>query len=116
MDVNEIIAKFEEPPEKFPRQALEEAIKQKEDIIPELLAVINDPSTLLQKCEQYPNYIGHMYALFLLAQFRVPGTFSLVMKLFDDPSERTLTLLGDEFVIGDIPAILPTACEGDTAP
>ena len=113
MDIRDIIAKFKEFPPKFPRDAISEAIRQKDKIIPELLAIINDPPNLFQKCEQQPEYMGHIYALFLLAQFRVMGTFPLIIAIFGEPSEHSLTLLGDEFVIEDVPRILASVYEGD---
>jgi hypothetical protein len=116
MDIRDIIAKFEESPRKFPRDAIGEAIRQEDAVIPELLAMIDDPPLLFQKCEQQPEYMGHMYALFLLAQFRVTGTYPLIIAIFGDPSEHSLTLLGDEFVIEDVPRILASVYEGDISP
>jgi len=43
MDVKEIIDVFEQSPQKFQREAIREAIQQKDQIIPELLALVESP-------------------------------------------------------------------------
>ena len=115
MDVREIIAQFEESPQKFPRDAVTEAIRQKYEVIPELLAIIDDPPTLFQKCEHQPDYLGHVYALLLLAQFRVTQIYPLIFAICGYRSD-VLKILGDEFIIEDLPRIIASVYEGDPAP
>jgi len=48
MEIKAIIAQFEAPPTDFPYDAIEEAIRQKEQIIPELFRLIENPMAILK--------------------------------------------------------------------
>jgi len=115
MDISTVIAKFEESPHKFPRDAVVEAIRQRDEVIPHLVSMIDDPQKLFEKCDQQPNYLGHVYALLLLAQFRVTKIYS---RIFDICTYRNdaLNALGDEFIIEDLPRIIASVYGGDPAP
>ncbi|WP_373527615.1 DUF1186 domain-containing protein [Nostoc sp.] len=72
MELEEILSELENNTGKFPRLALERAIEERSAITPVLLTALenfsNNPEELLDKNE----YILHIYALYLLAQFREP--------------------------------------------
>ena len=76
MEIDEIISALEYHTGRFPRAAVEEAIGKKDRIIPELLKVLetarHDEGRSIQADERYHL---HMYAVYLLAQFRekMPG-------------------------------------------
>ena len=115
MDVTNIIATFEQSPRKFPQTAINEAIRQKDQIVPELLALIENPEDLFQKCERQPDYMGHVYAMFLLAQFRIPRAIPLVIKIYSYPREQ-VDLLGWDLVTEDLPRIVASVFAGDPSP
>ena len=54
---------------KFPREALKQAIAQKDEITPLLLAEITLTPEKLAKIQENWDYIRHLYAFYLLAQF-----------------------------------------------
>jgi len=115
MDITEIIATFEQSPEKFPYAAIDGAIRQKDQIVPVLLALIANPAQLFQKCEQQPDYMGHVYAFFLLAQFRITRAFPLIIKIYSRPREQ-VDLLGWELITEDLPRIVASVYAGDLTP
>ena len=80
MELAEIIAELENYTEKFPRQALEEAISQREAITPLLLAALEKWQDNLEELLELPDYFLHIYALFLLAQFKETQAYPLIIK------------------------------------
>jgi len=70
MELVEIIAELENYTGKFPRQALVEAIENQEAITPVLLATLEKWQDNLEELLERPDYFLHIYALFLLAQFK----------------------------------------------
>ena len=62
----------------FQREALQEAVKQQQEITPALLAIIeraaNDPQWLNEALD----YMGFAYALYLLAQFREKRAYPIM--------------------------------------
>jgi Protein of unknown function (DUF1186) len=78
---------------KFPRLALERAIEERSAITPILLTALenfsNNPEELLDRNE----YILHIYALYLLAQFREPLAYPLIVKCFSAPGEISLDVI-----------------------
>ena len=70
MQIREILAELEYYTGVFPREALAEAIKERERIVPELLDIIKRAADKPQELEAEPDYASHVYAMFLLSQFR----------------------------------------------
>jgi len=79
----------------FPRRELEEIISRKEEAIPELLNILQDVSDHPEKYSEQPNYFGHIYAFYLLAQFRVKELNPLFFRILKMPGEMLEQLLGD---------------------
>ena len=99
----------------FPRSALKQAIAQQETITPYLLEVLEqakrDPEAILDE----PAYMLHIYALYLLAQFRETRAYPLIIQLFSVSGELSLDLTGD-VVTEDLGRILASLCGGDLEP
>jgi len=112
MDVEEILAQLERNHTQVPRIALEEAAAHREEVIPRLLGVLEE----LAK-EPAP-YLGdqdrnlHIYAMYLLAQFREPRAYPLLVKIFSAPGEIPFELAGS-VVTQDLPSILASVSDGD---
>ena len=109
------ITKVEESPHEFPRDVIAEAIRQKDEVIPHLVSMIDDPQRLFDKCEQHSDYMGHMYALLLLAQFRVTTIYPFIFAICGFRGD-VLNALGNEFIIKDLPRIIASVYGGDPAP
>ena len=83
MTIEEIFAKLDTYDySNFPSEALEAAIQQQEAMIPALLSIIgrigNNPHFL----DESPDYMGFIYAIYLLAQFREKRAYPLIVQYF----------------------------------
>jgi hypothetical protein len=112
MDVEEILAQLERNHTQVPRIALEEADAHREEIIPRLLEVLEqvakDPARFLGDQERDIQ----VYAMYLLAQFREPRAYPLLVKIFSAPGEIPFELAGS-VVTQDLASILASASDGD---
>jgi Protein of unknown function (DUF1186) len=70
MELTEIIVELENYTGAFPRLALESAIAEQEAITPLLLATVEQWKSRLEELSERPNYFLHIYAMYLLAQFK----------------------------------------------
>ena len=96
----------------FPREALTKAIANRDLIIPYLLQVIKDAIENLEYLEKEKFYIAHIYAMYLLAQFREKTAYPLIVDFFSIPGEITLDVTGD-VVPQDLGRILASVSCGD---
>jgi len=98
---------------RFPRQALQAAIARKEEVTPWLLQVVREARQHATTLVDHPDAMAHLYAPYLLAQFRETQAYPLLVELFSLPGELTLDLMGD-FVTEDLGRVLASVCGNDT--
>jgi hypothetical protein len=95
--------------------ALLAAIEQRDAITPELIAAMDrvsaDPARYLKDQED----CLHLFAIYLLAQFREPRALDSFLRFFSLPGEQSLDLTGD-MVTEHGAAVLASVCGGDPAP
>ncbi|MFQ6060882.1 MAG: DUF1186 domain-containing protein, partial [Thermoplasmata archaeon] len=113
LDVQEVLSELEYNTGSFPREAVAEAVRQKERIIPELLRILENAERNIEDIIEEPDYFAHIYAMFLLAQFREKRAYPLVVSLFSHPGDTSDAIAGD-FVCEDLPRVLASICDGDT--
>jgi len=94
MEIQEIVKRLEYIDGSFPREALEAAIEQKEEIIPELLKMLKYTVENAEKAVE-DQYWGHTFALYLLAQFRIKEAYPLFFELLSLPDDTPGDLLGE---------------------
>ena len=111
MTTQEILEKLKYNRGVFPRQALQEAVARRDEIIPALLKVIED-AKLLPEAPYHKSYMAHIYAMYLLAQFREKRAYPLIVEFFSIPGEFTLDCTGD-VVTEDLHRILASVSHGD---
>ncbi len=115
MTIPEILKELEPYTGRFPMNAMKAAIEQREAITPELLrvleAVAEDPTAFAGRQE----YMLHLFALFLLAQFREQRAYAPVVKMFSAPGETPYDLVGDTVTEG-LGEILASVYDGNPAP
>src|SRR5450759_1170111 len=70
MEITEILHQFERATGRFARTAVEAAVARREEITPELLRVLEDTVDRAAELDAEGGYMAHLYAMFLLAQFR----------------------------------------------
>lgn len=115
MELTEIITELETYTGKFPRLALERAIEEREAITPILLATLEKWKDNLEELSELPNYFLHTYAFYLLAQFKEPRAYPLIIEFFSAPGKIALDVTGD-LVTEDLGRILASVYDGNLEP
>lgn len=96
----------------FPREILEALIRRKEEAIPELLEVLKKVNESPVKFSKEKTYMGHLYAAYLLAQFRVKEAYPILADLMSLPGELSFEVFGDNIIeVGG--RCLASVCHGD---
>jgi hypothetical protein len=115
MELTEIIAELENYTGIFPRIALEQAIAEQTAITPILLATIEQWKSKLEELSELPDYQLHVYAIYLLAQFKESRAYQPIVDFFSVPGEISMDVTGD-LVTEDLGRILASVCDGNIAP
>jgi len=97
----------------FPLEALQYAVTRKDEIIPELLDILDYTCANAEELAEQEDYFAHIYAMFLLAQFREPRAYAKIFELVKKPGDIPHHLLGD-VITGDLSKLLASVCDGDT--
>lgn len=94
MDAQEILSCLERYEGRFPEATLKDAVANRDDIIPPLLevleAVARDPDSFANG-----DRMIHIYAMYLLAQFRESQAYPLLVRIFSAPGDLAFDLAGD---------------------
>lgn len=114
MEIQEILKNLELNTGVFPTEALEAAIVNKDKITEDLLAIIQQANDNAESLLEEPNYWAHIYAMYLLSQFREKRAYPLIVDFFSLPGEISLDLTGD-IVTESLHSILASVCCGDTS-
>lgn len=112
MDIQEILSQFERNEGHFPRIAVEEAVAHREEITPLLLGVLEEVARDPQPFADDGGRMIHIYAMFLLAQFREPRAYPLLVQIFSAPGDLAFELAGD-VVTEDLASVLASVSDGD---
>jgi hypothetical protein len=115
MTIPEILKDLEAPTKRFPKRAMQAAIEQREAITPELLRVLEDVAASPQAFVERQDYMLHLFAMFLLAQFREKRAYPLIVKIVGAPGETPDALVGDTITEG-LKQILGSVYDGDPGP
>lgn len=99
----------------FPHAAVAEAVARQEEITPALLDMLAHVDDLADR--EYPpeEYMGHIMACYLLAQFRETRAYRPIVKLFS-PTRKIIDDIFDDFITETLPAVLASVFDGDLAP
>ena len=112
MEVRQILAELEYHRGPFPRQALADAVDNREAVIPELLSALERSIKSFADITDQPDYMLHLYAMYLLAQFREPRAYPLIVQFFSIPGSAAIDVTGD-IVTEDLGRILASVSCGD---
>lgn len=99
----------------LPRDAIEAAIAKRKQITPHLLAILEDATYRIDEIIEDDNYQGHLYAMYLLAQFREEKAFPFILELFSYPGEIPHAIAGD-VLTEDLSRILASVCGKNIEP
>jgi len=114
METEQILRELERATGRFPRAAVEAAVMRREEIAPELLRILGETTERAAEIDAEGDYMAHLYAMFLLAQFREVLAYPLVVKFASLPGELPHSLCGD-FITEDLGRVLASVCGGDLA-
>lgn len=118
METAEILQALQRNTGTFPREAVEAAIEKREQITPELLGILEDVVGRAHEIvaeDPDGTYFAHLYAMYLLAQFRETRAYPLVVR-FARLDEDLLEALTGEFITEALSRVLASVCGGDTGP
>ncbi|RCJ24019.1 hypothetical protein A6770_28635 [Nostoc minutum NIES-26] len=115
MQIDEILVQLENNTRKFPRLALERAIEEKEILTPILIETLEKQSNNLEELLEKEDYILHIHALYLLAQFREVSAYPTIIKFFSVTDDVALDVTGD-IVTEDLGRILASVSGGNIEP
>ncbi|MEO5930650.1 MAG: DUF1186 domain-containing protein [Candidatus Kapaibacterium sp.] len=112
MEIEEIIDRIEFLEGPFPRRALKKAIEKQKEITPHLLEIMRVAADDVVGTAEDMAYIGHISAMFLLAQFRERQAYPAIVNFFLTPGEIALDAT-DDIVTEDLHRILASVCGDD---
>jgi len=112
MTIPEILKELEPYTGRFPMDAMRAAVEQREAITPELLRVLETVATDPVKHAERGDYMLHLFALYLLAQFREKRAYPHIVKMFSAPGETSYDLVGDTVTEG-LSQILASVYDGN---
>jgi hypothetical protein len=111
MEVQGILQQFATTTGTFPREAVAQAIAQREAITPELLRILAEAQHNIAHLIESDS-IAHIYAMYLLAQFREPRAYPLIVEFFSIPGDIALDTTRD-VATEDLGRILASVSCGD---
>lgn len=114
MNIQEILTQLKAPNEKLPYDALQAALEHQEQMIPELLQIIEHAKDDFDYLWDHPDYLGHIYAMYLLARFREKSAYPLIVDFTASLSNHEDPFLEvTEDITSNLGRILASVCGGD---
>ncbi|RKT42996.1 DUF1186 domain-containing protein [Thiocapsa rosea] len=115
MKIQDIKTQLETYERTFPEAAVRAAMAQREAMTPLLLECLQATADDPHRVAQTEGAMLHLYAMYLLAQFRERAAYPMLVKLFSTPGEVCFDVAGD-LVTEDLDRILAAVCGGDVDP
>ncbi len=112
MGANEIVEKLRYNDGVFQEKCIIEARKNKEKIVEELLNELQNVADNSSYYASLDRYFLHIYAMFLLSEFREKRAFPIIVKLITE-NKAHIEDLGGEILINDLDKILASTYDGD---
>jgi hypothetical protein len=89
-------------------------VTRREQVTPILLQILEDAAHNIEDIYEQEDYMAHIYAMFLLAQFREKRSYPLVVDFFSAPGDISVEATGD-VVTEYLGRILASVCRGDAS-
>lgn len=109
MEIPHILEELAYDMGELPREAIESAIAKRGQMTPYLINILKDAVDRIDDIIEDDNYQGHLYAMYLLAQFREKSAYPLLIRLFSFPGEIPHAIAGD-VLTEDLSRILASVC------
>lgn len=114
MTIPEILKELEHYTGRFPMKAMKATIEQREAVTAELLRIVEQVADNPTEFARRHDYMVHLFALFLLAQFRETRAYPAIVRMFSAPGETPFDLAGDTVTEG-LSQILASVYDRDPA-
>ncbi|WP_228486372.1 DUF1186 domain-containing protein [Paludibaculum fermentans] len=112
MEIPDILQAMERSSGPYARAAVQAAVERREEITPQLLRILEETTDHAVERDAEGGYMAHLYAMFLLAQFREPRAYPLLVRFASLPGELLDSLCGD-FITENLGNVLASVCDGD---
>jgi hypothetical protein len=112
MELREILSQLERNEGCFPRAAVQEAVGRRMEMVPALLRILDEVARDPEAFASDRDRMIHIYAMYLLAQFRDIRAYPLLVRIFSAPGQLPLDLAGD-VVTEDLGMILASVSDGE---
>lgn len=99
----------------FPEEQLKEIINRGEEFVPDLLEILKNTRDNYEEILNEESYFAHIYAFFLLAQFKEKESYTIIMDIISLPDEIPGDLLGD-LITEDLFRIIASVCNSNIEP
>lgn len=93
MNIDNILASFNDVTSGFPSEAIDSALAQQEEITPQLLALLE--YTILNYKKVTEDQMDYIFAIYILSKFREEKAFPLIVQLASLPEEWSVEIFGD---------------------
>ncbi len=98
----------------FPEKVLQEVIYRREEAIPLLLNILSKVRDNPEMYRDENDYFAHIYAAYLLAQFRVKEVYPILVDILSLPGDLPYSLFGDSILEAGS-RMLASVCGSDTS-
>ena len=98
----------------FPRKILQKVIHRREEAIPLLLGILKKVKDNPEKYRDENGYFAHIYAAYLIAQFRVKEAYPILIDILSLPDDLPYGLFGDSILEAGS-RMLASVCGADTS-
>lgn len=115
MEITHILEELAYDMGELPREAIEAAVAKREQITPHLIKILEEADERIDEIIENDNYQGHLFAMYLLAQFREEAAYPLLIKLISFPGEIPHIIMGD-VLTEDFGRILASVCGKEIEP
>lgn len=115
MEASEIISEIECIRGYYPEGAIRAAIERREELTPVLLEIIRDAIADAEAVAEDGDRVDHLHAMYLLAYWREPALYPLLIEFARLPGELPHDL-GGSLVTEDLGRMLATVCGDDLLP
>lgn len=114
MEIKEIIESLKYNKEgKFQKESILEARKKQKEVTEELLKELNKIEDNIEYYVQDKNYILHLYAMYLLAEFKEKRAFSIIIKIITNKRQEDINFLLGDLITEDLKSILASTFDGN---
>jgi hypothetical protein len=112
MEVSAILQQFEWLGDEFPYEAVAAAVERREEITPALLGILQQVVERRIPRGGDGSYLAHLFAMYLLAQFRETRAYPLVVRIALMSGNDLEEDFGD-FISVDLNSVLASVCGSD---